>query len=216
MVKALFIFCIIASALIANAQTVTRKWYDGTLYHTDGEVFKGLISWTPPRKGEHEDGDEVLYRYDANAETIPVPYYKVKCFTMGTDSFVVSHNVLFKNTPFMIVALDNATKVYEVKSAKKGIPIMLNTDGGGANFGVGMGIATTIGGGTKTTWYYGANADNVTRLHKKNFIEIMSKIMADKPEVAAKIKDQTFRYGNIISLLFYYKTGQIPKHSDEY
>ena len=113
----------------------------------------------------------------------------------------------------MIVSVDNTTKLFAVKTAKNGFPLMLNTGGGGVNFGVGMGIATTVGGGTRTTYYYGSNQDKVTKLEKKQFMEVMSNIMADKPEVVAKIKDKTFRYGDMEDLLTFYRTGQMPKRS---
>lgn len=214
--KIFFILFILACTYNTKAQGSQRKWYEGTLYHSSGEVFKGLLSWVPARKGEYEDGDQVLYRADEKSEAFPVPYYKVKAFTMGTDSFTVSHNVLFKNTPFMAVSVDNATKLYTVRTVKNGIPIMLNTGGGGVNFGVGMGIATTVGGGVRIAYYYGASPEKVTKLEKKQFIAVMSEILADKPDVVAKIKDKTFRYGDMEDLLNYYRTGQLPKKTDDY
>ncbi|MFD0765311.1 hypothetical protein ACFQZI_10650 [Mucilaginibacter lutimaris] len=212
--KTLFIILILAGFFTADAQP-QRKWYEGRLYHTNGEIFDGLVSWTPPRKGEYEDGDMVLYKRDEMAETVPVPYYKVNAFIMGNDSIVVSHNVLFKNSPFMTVVLDNPTKLYTNKVMKNGIPLMINSGGFSGGFGMGVGVGTAIGGGVKTTYYYGKTADNVTKLEKKQFIEVMSSLMADKPEVVAKIKDKTFRYGDMDDLLTYYFTGQMPKRSYE-
>ncbi|MBB5394890.1 hypothetical protein [Mucilaginibacter sp. AK015] len=214
--KITLILFILAGWLTANGQGPQRKWFEGTVYHTSGEIFDGLISWQPPHKGEYADGDQILYTANEHSEVFPIPYYKIKSFVMGADSFVVSHNVLFKNNPFMIVSLDNPTKLFTLKTAKNGFPLILNTGGGGGNFGVGVGIATTVGGGTRTTYYYGTNKDNVAKLEKKQFIEVMSNIMADKPDVVAKIKDKTFRYGDMEDLLTYYKTGQMPKRSYDY
>lgn len=212
----LFILFILAISLTANAQGPQRKWFEGTIYHTSGEIFDGLISWAPPHKGEHEDGDQILYCADEKSEVFPIPYYKIKSFVMGADSFVVSHNVLFKNSPFMIVEVDNTTKLFTVKTAKNGFPLIINTGGFTGNVGMGVGIGTTVGGGTRTNYYYGTTQDNVTKLEKKQFIEVMSNIMADKPEVVAKIKDKTFRYGDMVDLLTYYRTGQMPKKSYDY
>jgi hypothetical protein len=213
--KILFLSGILIASFSCHAQS-QRKWFRGVVYHTSGDVFTGQVSWAPPHKGEYEDGDQVFYTANEHSEVFPIPYYKINAFVMGADSFVVSHNVLFKNNPFMIVAVDNATKLFAVKTAKNGFPLMLNTGGGGVNFGVGMGIATTVGGGTRTTYYYGANQDKVTKLDKKNFTEVMCNIMADKPEVVAKIKDKTFRYGDMEDLLTFYRTGQMPKRSYDY
>ncbi|MCQ6959418.1 hypothetical protein [Mucilaginibacter aquariorum] len=214
--KILFIIFILAGTLTTNAQGPQRKWYAGTLYHTSGEIFDGLISWTPPRKGEYEDGDQVLYRADEKSEVFPIPYYKINSFVMGNDSIVVSHNVLFKNSPFMTVVLDNPTKLYTNKIMKNGFPLMINTGGFTGNVGMGVGVGTSVGGGVKTTYYYGISPDKVTKLEKKQFIEVMSTILADKPDVVAKIKDKTFRYGDMDDLINYYKTGQMPKKSYDY
>ncbi|MDB5128440.1 hypothetical protein [Mucilaginibacter sp.] len=210
----LFLYLIIGSTIYA--QGPQHKWYAGTLYHTSGEIFDGLISWTPPRKGEYEDGDQVLYRADEKSEVFPIPYYKINSFVMGNDSIVVSHNVLFKNSPFMTVVLDNPTKLYTNKVMKNGFPLMINTGGFTGNVGMGVGVGTSVGGGVKTTYYYGISPDKVTKLEKKQFIEVMSTILADKPDVVAKIKDKTFRYGDMDDLINYYKTGQMPKKSYDY
>ncbi|RYU91526.1 hypothetical protein EWM62_06190 [Mucilaginibacter terrigena] len=214
--KIIFIILILAGSLPADAQGPSRKWFEGRVYHTSGEIFDGLVSWAPPRKGEYEDGDMVLYRADERSEVFPIPYYKVKSFIMGDDSITVSHNVLFKNSPFMTVLLDNPTKLYTNKVMKNGIPLMINTGGFTGGFGMGVGVGTSVGGGVKKTYYYGSSPDNVTKLEKKQFIEVMSTLLADKPEVVAKIKDKTFRYGDIEDLLTFYRTGQMPKRSYDY
>ena len=203
------------STVVTYAQP-QRKWFEGIVYHTSGDVFTGLVSWEPPHKGEYQDGDQVFYTANEHSEVFPIPYYKINAFVMGQDSFVVSHNVLFKNDPFMIVDVDNATKLFAVKTAKNGFPLIINTGGFTGNVGMGVGVGTTVGGGTKTTYYYGTNQNNVTKLDKKQFIEVMSNIMADKPEVVAKIKDKTFRYGDIEDLLTFYRTGRMPKRSYDY
>jgi hypothetical protein len=213
--KSLLLILIIVSSFAAKAQP-QRKWLEGTVYHTSGEIFDGLISWAPPHKGEYEDGDQILYTANEHSEVFPIPYYKIKSFVMGADSFVVSRNVLFKNSPFMIVSVDNPTKLFAVKTAKNGFPLIINTGGFTGNVGMGVGVGTTVGGGTRTNYYYGLTQDNVTKLDKKNFIDVMSNIMADKPEVVAKIKDKTFRYGDMEDLLKYYYTGEMPKKSYDY
>lgn len=214
--KIIFIIFILTVSFTANAQNAKRKWFEGTLYHTSGEIFDGLISWAPPHKGEYEDGDQILYCADEKSEVFPIPYYKIKAFVMGADSFVVSRNVLFKNSPFMIVSVDNPIKLFTVKTAKNGFPLIINTGGFTGNVGMGVGVGTTVGGGTRTAYYFGNTQDNVTKIDKKNFIDAMSNIMADKPGVVAKIKDKTFRYGDMEDLLTYYRTGQMPKKSYDY
>lgn len=214
----ILIFIISVTTLSASAQLFSRKWVDGRLYHISGEVFNGQISWSPPQKSNYnESGDGIIYRNNPDAEPIPIPANKIVSFIMGNDSFVVSHNLDFHNTPFLSVKLNTPTKIYTSLTHRQGIPMMLGTGGGGGPVSVGVGIGTTIGGGTRKTYYYGADANNITKLEKKQFIEVMSSVMADKPEVVAKIKDKTFKYSNIDDLVEYYNTGKMPKkNSDDY
>ena len=208
----LFVLFILLNALPSHAQLFGKKWADGKLYHVSGEVFTGQIYWTPPQKSSYnQTGDGILYRRDKSEEEIPIPASKIVSFTMGADSFVVSHDVNLTNTPFLIVMLNTPTKIYKSSTHKQGVPMMLGTGGGSGPVSLGIGLGTMVGGGTRKTYYYGANADNLTKLEKKQFMEVMSNVMADKPEVVAKIKDKTFKYGDLEELLEYYKTGKMDQ-----
>ena len=208
------IFLIFISTLSASAQLFGKKWVDGKLYHISGEVFTGQISWSPPQKsGYREDGDEIYYRNNPESERIPIPAEKIVSFTMGNDSFVVSHNQDLRNTPFLNVRLNTSIKIYTSLTYRQGLPLMLATGGGGGAVGVAIAGTTTIGGGTRKTYYYGTDADNVTKLDKKKFLEVMSNVMADKPEVVAKIQDKTFKYGDLDDLITFYRTGEMPRNN---
>jgi len=65
------------------------------------------------------------------------------------------------------------------------------------------------------TYYYGTDPDNLTKLTHKEFMDVMSKIMADKPEIVSKIQDKTYRYSDMKELLIYYKTGKDPDSKDK-
>jgi hypothetical protein len=65
--------------------------------------------------------------------------------------------------------------------------------------------------GNKNVYYYGSDADALTKLEKKQFIEVMSKLMADKPEVVVKIQDKTFKYGKLKSCLTIIKPVSYPE-----
>jgi hypothetical protein len=208
------IFLIFISSLSASAQLFGKKWVDGKLYHISGEVFTGQISWSPPPKSGYGEGaDEIYYRNNPESERIPIPAEKIVSFTMGNDSFVVSHSQDIRNIPFLNVKLNTPTKIYTSLTHRQGLPMMLATGGGGGAVSVAVAGVTTIGGGTRKTYYYGTDADNVTKLEKKKFMEVMSGVMAGKPEVVAKIKDKTFKYGDMEELMEYYKTDKMPANN---
>ncbi|MFD0794422.1 hypothetical protein ACFQZX_12415 [Mucilaginibacter litoreus] len=213
--KLFLFFLFLLTVSIARAQTPNMQWDEGTVYHTSGEVFHGLVSWTPPMKGEYPDGDQIFYRADANSNVFPIPYYKLRAFTMAADSFVVSTNVILKNSPILLVEVDGPFNLYAASIFKQGFPLLIGSGGGGGNFGVGMEVGTHIGRGVKTTYYFGKDPNNVTKIDKKNFAATMSSILAGKPEVVTKIKDRTFRYGDMKALLDYYYTGKLPINTNE-
>jgi hypothetical protein len=210
--KYLMLLCILSITIQASAQLFGKKWVDGKLYHTSGEVFTGQIFWSPPEKAAYSDaGDAIYYRNDKNKDEYPIPASKILSFIIGADSFVVTHDESFRHNPFMHVLLNTPVKLYVSLSKRAGIPMAFGTGGGTGNVSLGLGFGGMIGRGTKKTYYYGSNPDSLTKLEKKEFINVMSSIMADKPGVVAKIKDKTFKYGNIEDLVAYYKNGQLPQ-----
>ena len=60
------------------------------------------------------------------------------------------------------------------------------------------------GGGTtffkSTTYFYGPDADHLSQLTRKNYAEVMSLIVAGEPSLVEKIKDKTYRYGDMKEL----------------
>lgn len=208
--KLFLLFVLVTTATISRAQLSNIQFDEGTVYHTTGEIFHGSVSWSPPSKGQYPDGDQILFKNQGSPDIFPIPYFKIKTFTMGPDSFVVSTNINLKNSPILLVEVNGPVCLYAAKIFKQGFPLLIGSGGGGGNIGVGLEVGTAIGRGVRTSYYFGKNANNVTKLDKKNFIENMSLILADKPEVVAKIKDKTFRYGDMDALLKYYYTGKLP------
>ncbi|OOQ62070.1 hypothetical protein [Mucilaginibacter pedocola] len=56
----------------------------------------------------------------------------------------------------------------------------------------------------KDKWYYGSNPDMLTKFTKKNYIEVLNKLMADKPKVLAKINNKHWAFGEMADLVSYY------------
>lgn len=213
--KILFVLFILICSFTANAQAPAQQWDEGTVYHTTGEVFSGLVSWAPPMKGQYPDGDQIFFKNSGSPDIFPIPYFKIKAFTMGRDSFVVSTNINLKNNPILLVEVDGPVCLYAAKIFKQGFPLLIGSGGGGGNFGMGLEVGTAIGRGVKTSYYFGKTPNTTTKLDKKNFVETMSTILADKPEVVAKVKDKTFRYGDMDALLKYYYTGKLPVNNEQ-
>lgn len=59
--------------------------------------------------------------------------------------------------------------------------------------------------GSSPSYSYGLDPDHRTDLNRKNFIETMSSVMADEPELVAQIKDKTFRVSQIDVLINVYQ-----------
>lgn len=62
----------------------------------------------------------------------------------------------------------------------------------------------------KSEYYFSDDPDNIIELTKKNFIEIMSKIMSEKPELIERIKDKRLRIGDMDAVFYFYKYGLMP------
>ena len=202
-----FVLFILLFGMGLYAQPSGYKWAPGKLYHTSGEVFTGEVAWAPTQLGQ-EDG--VYFRRSNDLEPIPVTADRLLSFTMDADSFVVSRNQDMQNA-ILLVDVDGPVKVYARQTKRKGLPMMVNTGGMAGAVGVGIGLGGLVGGGTRRVYYYGNDANNITKLNKKQFTEVMSNAMADRPEVVAKIKDKTYKYGDMKELLEFYRTGQQAK-----
>ena len=76
---------------------------------------------------------------------------------------------------------------------------------GGLGLSLGTG-ALRGGGGGGITYYYGSDTSAMTELTKKNFIDILSEVMADQPDAVAKIKSKEYKIGDMEKLVTYYNS----------
>jgi hypothetical protein len=200
----LLVLCILSVTFSAKAQLFGGDWSEGSYYDLSGKKVSGLISWTPPQKSFLSNaGDYINYKANKEAKKIKVPSTQLQGFIIEQDSFVVSHYKDLTKAPFLEVLLNSPVKLYVSSISVSSAPVMM---GGGA---IGAMMAPGIRGGSKN-YYYGTGTEDITKLDKKQFIEVMSKLMASKPEVVAKIQNKTFKYSKIADLVVYYKTGIIP------
>ncbi|RFZ90850.1 hypothetical protein D0C36_18035 [Mucilaginibacter conchicola] len=210
--KILLIICILSVTLSARAQLFGKHYDEGAYYDLDNVKHTGLISWSPPAKSIFGgNGDQIYFKPEKKAEKIKLTNSQIKSFlvkkdSVTLDSFVVSANKEVAYSPFLQVVLNNAEiKLYSfLQTASAGGGMY-----GGASGAMMMQPYRSWG---ITDYYYGSNPNDVVKLTKKNFAEVMSKIMADKPLVVESINNKKMRLGlgKMDDVLFFYKNGYLP------
>ncbi len=204
----LLLFCIFSITRVANAQLFRKTWETGSYTDTSGRKFSGLIFYAIPEASVFKGkGDHLLFKADKNADQQKIASDRIAAFTISTDSFTVSHVPALEKFPFLQIIINHQTKLYYSAIAQGSIPIV-----GAGLIGGAIGAAALSGKGS-TAYYFGSDADHITTLRGKNFVEAMSTVMSDKPEVVAKIRNKTFKPGSMKKLLAYYLTGVLPKES---
>lgn len=210
MKKILLLLCILSITISANAQLFGKHYSEDFYYDSIGVKHTGLISWSPPQKSIFGGkGDNIYFKTDKAADRIKLKNTEFKAFAMKNDSammdsFFVTTNKEFEKAPFLHVLLNGDVKIYSFT--------MVSSSGGGMTPGAGgLMYMTPTYSGTDIKYYYGTDPDHVTRLEKKNFIEVMSQALASKAYVVKKVQDKTFKIGKLKELLYFYRTDNYPK-----
>jgi len=199
--KILLLLCIISITFSAKAQLFGKHWDKGSYYDTAGHKHIGLISWVAPQTSFLTGtGDEIYFKTDKTAEELKIKSDSLNSFLVETDtatySYVVSKNKILEKKPILQILFDNTPKLYASLTTRKASGSM-----GSVGFGVSY---------LHSEYYFGDDHNSITKLDKKNFIEVMSKIMADKPETVERIKSKRLRIGDMDALLYFYKYGLMP------
>jgi hypothetical protein len=135
----------------------------------------------------------------------------ISSFTIETDSFVVSKNKALAPAPIMQVLLNTPVKLYHWQAEIINWPVLAFGAIGGIIAGApGVGMS-----GGSDAYFYGPDPERLNILTRKNFIQVLSDIMADKPELAEKIKNKKFRYRDMKDLQVFYTTGKLPEKPNE-
>jgi hypothetical protein len=205
----LSIFFLAVVHISAHAQADNSKhWQPGYYYDNDNIKHTGFISYFVNEEYANSAAQKFfLFRDNATDEVGRRIFAgNITSFVVARDSFVVSDAHVLNETPFLQVAVNNPLKLY-IARVRRHSP----------EFGVGTSIGfLSIAGETsfpytKEKYYYGKTPDNLTELTRKDFINVMSQVMSDKPEVVAKIQKKDYRYGDMKDLLVYYNTGKEPR-----
>ena len=210
----------------------SQNWQPGYFYDLKGVKSTGLISLNPRGKGPIKNEGFIEYKEDAKAEPMKLSASDLRSFVMGKDSFIVAatpREGWNKNDiDFVRVVVDAPLRLFEVTGGiggnggssgfRPGISIGAGGGtggygGGGFGGGVGGGVSIPIfgggGGGSrgsgKTVYFYGANTAEMKLITAENFIDVMTEIMGDEPDVVEKI--QTKKYGpkDMDKLIVYFK-----------
>ncbi|OKS87111.1 hypothetical protein [Mucilaginibacter polytrichastri] len=215
-VSIFILFCIFSVTSTTKAQVFGRNWTKGSYYDTLGNKTTGLIAWQRPEKMSKDSGDYIYYKTEKNSDKIKIPTFRVSSFTMGTDSFTISHHKALYYAPVLKVLVNSPTKLYYWTAEVVNWGTYFGAVGGVINAAVASPKAkSNLTKGFSAAYFYGSNPDTLQLITRKNFIEIMSSILADKPEVVAKIKDKSFDIFLMDDLLTYYHTGEIPYNPND-
>ena len=207
-----FLFCILSVTVTTQAQSKRfDKFVPGSFVDTTNKVYTGYVSWTMADQNIFGKGKGgcISYKDSKDGDFVYVSTNFMKSFTMEADTFVVIKNKDFKLNPIIKVILNNSiSKLYSYLPYTEGrgsFTTSMNLMPGYVQTG-GIDLNTSV-------FYAGPDAEHLTRITKENFTELLSKIMADKPEALARINDKTFDHKHINNLVKYYKTGELPKNA---
>jgi hypothetical protein len=222
----IFLICTLFCSFSAN-KTFAQKWLPGHYTELHGNVSSGLIRLNPPGKEPVKDENFIEFKPSEKDKAVKISASQIKSIVIGRDSLVVAAEPQTSNWEFAVdfvkVALDEDIKLYvfngEGGNGGGGIQpdieagVGAGVGGGGSGFGggIGAGITIPIGhgrGGNRTAYYYGLNTANMHRLTNANFVDIMSDIMGDEPDVVEQIQEKKFNLENINKLIAYFKQVQ--------
>jgi len=209
---------------LASNTVKAQKWLPGYFVDVKGVRTTGYIHPNPGGRGPFRDEGFIEFKDEEHS----TPYYlstsDLQSFVAGRDSFVVAHapgNETWakKEFDFVRVVIDEPTKIYATRGAGSGgsgggkkvqVSPELGIGAGsyGTSYGGGVGISIGGGGGggnnNKLSYYYGSSTATMQHLTRENFIDVMSEVMADEPEVVEQIRANHFGIGNIEKLVAYF------------
>jgi hypothetical protein len=230
-ISLLTLFIILLSLNISHAQ----RWQPGYYYDVKGNKETGLISTRTSGKPPVKDEAFIEFKADKKTDPIKLSASDLRSFVIAQDSFVVavapatgawSNNEL----DFVKVVVDEDLKLYMFRGGsggggvqpELGIGLGGGFGGGGRGFGfgggVGGGFSIPLGGGHgrgQGVYYYGRNTAGMKQLTPVNFVDIMSEILGDEPEIVDELHAGKYSLGNIDRLINkFYKLESAPSQAN--
>jgi len=218
-----YLYLTFAILTLFNIQTFAQKWLPGHFTDVKGVTAVGFIRPNPGGSGPIKNEGYIEFKETEKAEPTVLSTSDLQSFVAGKDSFVVAHapgNETWakKEYDFVRVVVDEEVKVYATRGADGGGSsrkihvspgVGISTGGGyGTSYGGGLGISFGGGGGgksSKMSYYYGTNTANMQHITAENFIDVMSDVMGDEPEVVQRIRNNQYNIRNIDKLVDYFK-----------
>jgi hypothetical protein len=219
---------IVLLAITCNAQgSLNSKFQQGYYYDINGQKIEGLIRTGTGKKLVENEG-YITFKEEEKAPKQNLSASMIHGFVIGRDSFIVARaprvGSWSKNElDFMLVAVNAPLKLYAINASGGGgggITPGISTGlgiGGGAIGGIGTGIGLSIGsgmfggGGSHVVYYYGSDSGSLTEMKKQNFIDVMTEVLGDEPEVVEKVKAKKYGFGDMEKLLKYYNEQREAK-----
>jgi len=209
--------------MLIGMSAKSQKWQPGYFTDIKGVKYNGFILPNPGGSGPIKNEGFIEFKDNEKANPYKLSTSDLQSFVVGKDSFVVAHapgNELWakKDLDFVKVVVDGENKLFATRGAGSGggskIHLSpgfgLSTGGGyGTSYGGGLGISlggggNSGGGKTKVTYYFGSNTATMQHLTDANFVDIMSDVMGDEPEVVEQIRANKYGMGNIDKLIAYF------------
>ena len=207
---------LIITTLPANAQ----KWQPGRFTDVKGVKVSGFVRTNPGGSGPIKNEGFIEFKSDEKANPYKLSASDLISFVAGKDSFVVAHapgnETWAKNDyDFVRVVINVPTKIYATRGAGSGggglhlsPGVGIGTGSYGSQYGGGLGISFGGGGGgkkSKMIYYYGGSTSTMQRITNENFIDVMSEVMGDEPEVVDRIRNNLYNLGSMDKLIDYFK-----------
>jgi len=200
-----------------------QKWQPGCFYDLKGTKNAGVIRVDPPGRSPIKDEGFIEYKENEKAGSIRLSASDLRSFVAGKDSFIVAiepREGWAKNEmDFVRVVVDAPIRLFEAKGnggggagASPGFGLGIGGGTGGYGGGFGGGISIPIGGGgsgsSKALYFYGANTAEMKLINDENFVDVMSEVMGDEPDVVEKIQQKKFSLRTMDKLIAYFKQEQ--------
>jgi hypothetical protein len=183
------------------AQLFSSKYFPGIYYNNNGVQHNGFISINnAPTSWIVAHPDNIIY-FKIDMDTV---IQKVKMSTLRGfvvqyneslvyDTFAVVHNsksarIKYKNDMMEVLFNKGPIKLYDHALTRRGGVLMLLSSIYVDNY-----------------YFYGDNPDDAIEMRNKDFKDVMSKMLADDPEIVGKINNGIYKMSNMgIMLKEYY------------
>ncbi|MGV8880283.1 MAG: hypothetical protein ACOH2A_14785 [Sphingobacteriaceae bacterium] len=211
--RSILIISLLFFQTVSNAQLLGlgNRWEAGHYYDVNGQKVDGFISRDPAGKSPQPGEGFIIYKAAKDAEKQKLSASMIRSFVIGLDSFTVTHNThnelrTLNGIDFIKVLVNEPLKLYAANAAvgRAVSPAIGGGFGSGGGIGGGVSINLGRGGASRFVYYYGTNPDMLTEVTHKNYVEILSEIMAGQPEAVEKIRKKTYKFNDLPKLIVYF------------